>query len=85
MTQELPLGSEERLQHLCKLAVVAADPFRGSREDWCDYVRKADSSELFNLFSALGILAEAFLLLLDKHPELKPVFRIRASTEPTDG
>jgi hypothetical protein len=85
MAQELPLGSDERLAHLCKLAVVAAYPFGESREDWCDYVRKADASELFNLFSALGILAEAFMLLLEKHPELKPTFRVRAATEPSNG
>jgi hypothetical protein len=73
--------TDEHLAHLCKLATVAAYPLLQSREEWVAYMQEADETELWNNFSALSILAKAFLALLDKHPELRPSFRVRATSE----
>lgn len=69
---------DEKLAHICKLAVVVAHTFSQPRDEWMDSMRKADNEELFNTFSALSILSEAFLALLDAHPELRPAFRVPA-------
>jgi hypothetical protein len=72
------MTEDEHLAHLCKLATVAAYPLLQSREEWITFMREADKSEISDTFSALSILAMAFLALLAKHPELRPAFRVQA-------
>ena len=74
--------TNEYLAHLCKLASVSAYVFTQPREDWIEWIRDADRSELADTFSCLKIMSEAFLALLEKHPDLRPTFRVAANAEP---
>jgi hypothetical protein len=76
--------TNDELAHICKLASIATVPFARPREEWLDYLREADESELSNTFTSLAILAKAFLALMELHPKLKPTFRVRADHAPAD-
>jgi hypothetical protein len=78
------VNADDKLAHICKLATIAAVPFGRPSEEWVDYLREADESELSNTFTSLAILAKAFLALLEMHPDLKPTFRVRAGYAPPD-
>ena len=67
--------TDDELKHLCRLASV-----------WAGNVLRPDfdptdlgEEPLGNIVNCHQILAEAFVGLLDKHPEMKPRFKVRAA------
>ena len=71
---------DARLAHLCYLASIRAStlsPSEEARQDWIDHIRGASDIELFNEYTCLCIMAEAFVEMMNRSG-MKPTFRVSA-------
>ena len=69
-----------RLALLCRLASIRASTLSTSedaREDWIDHIQSASQTELFNEYTCLCIMAEAFVEMMNRSG-MKPTFRVSA-------
>lgn len=75
---------DAKLEHMCSLAVIQIGAIRYSKsdpDDWIEYLRDSDDTELGNYLTCLSILAETCAELMTR-AGIKPSFRVKSHLEP---
>lgn len=73
--------TDEHLRHICLLSSITAGGLRTDRDEWIEFMRKADDRELQDQHTCLAIMADAFVELMNR-AGMKPKLAMPAATRP---